>query len=229
MVRIMAKYVHGISQQELFKKIGKNSKGKLGLTRLRELEDSGFIISFIPHFHRKKGIYYKLIDEYVLFYFQWIEPIKSTLLKKSLNIGYWQQQQTSPAWRSWSGLAFESICYKHLRQISTALKLSPASIPNAWRYVPKKGSKETGAQIDLLFDRNDGAITICEIKYTDIPFIIDKSYMNQLYRKMQTFKIVTGTHKQIFLALICAAGLKKNIYSTELTDAVVILADLFKK
>lgn len=228
-IRIIAQHQQGIGQEELFKKFHKNIKGKLGLTKLKELEDAGFIISFKSHFHERRGIYYKLVDEYTLFYLKWIEPVKNTLLKKNLSIGYWEKHQGSATWHSWSGLAFESLCYKHLSQIRKALELSPTAIPNTWRYAPLKGSQENGAQIDLLFDRQDDSITICEIKYTEQPFSIDKEYAKKLQQKIDVFKKITKTTKQIFLAMISANGLKKTMYSEELVDGVVTLDDLFQK
>ncbi len=228
MIRIISQYQYGIGQEELFKRIDRNIKGKLGLTKLKEMEEAGFITSFIPYFHKKRGIYYKVIDEYTLFYLKWIEPIKNTLLKKSLPLGYWEKQQNTAAWNSWSGLAFESICYKHVSQISEALGLSSVAIPSTWRFKSPKGSTNKGAQIDLLFDRDDDAITICEIKYTDLPFMIDKQYVKILQTKIDVFKKITKTNKQIFLAMISASGIKNNMYSEEMVDAVVVLDDLFK-
>lgn len=227
MIRLISQYQYGIGQKELFKKIGKNIDGKLGLLKLKELEEAGFIKSFKPHFHQKRGIYYKLIDEYTLFYLKWIEPVKNTLLKESLTKGYWEKQHASAKWYNWSGLVFEAICYKHIAQINKALELSPSAIPNTWRYVPKKGMQENGAQIDLLFDRDDDAITLCEIKYTDTPFAIDKQYAKQLQQKIDVFKKITGTKKEIFLVMISASGLKKTMYSEEMISGVVELDDLF--
>ena len=227
-VRTIASSHYGIRQEELFNNLEKTTKGSGGLSKLRALEKSDFIISFKPHFHKKKGIYYKVIDEYTLFYFSWIEPIKETLLKKGLRSGYWEQTKAKPAWRSWSGYAFEAICYKHLAQIGDALKLSPTAIPNTWSYVPRKGSKEQGAQIDLLFDRDDDAITLCEIKYTDKPFVIDKQYANNLQTKANVFQTKTKTTKQIFISMISANGIKPTMYSEELISGVVALNDLFK-
>lgn len=109
-----------------------------------------------------------------------------------------------------------------------ALNLSPTSIPNTWRYNPQKNSDIAGAQIDLLFDRDDDSITICEIKYSDKPFIIDKEYAQSLKNKIEIFKNVTRTKKQIFLVLISANGIKSNLYSKKLLSGVVTLEDLFK-
>jgi uncharacterized protein len=195
---------------------------------LDDLEKAGFIISFKPFAHKKRGIYYKVGDEYITFYFDWIEPVKHTLLSRSLTNGYWEKQCSSPKWHSWAGYAFEAICYKHLLQIVKALHLNAAAVPNGWRYVPKKGLKEDGAQIDLLFDRDDDAITICEIKYTDQPFVIDKQYAKILLNKEKVFKRVTRATKQIFFSMISANGLKPTMYSEELISSCVTLDDLFE-
>lgn len=227
-VRTIASHRYGIGQEDLLKKMGKTLQGKGGLEKLKALQDANFVMSFRPHLHKVKGIYYKIVDEYSLFYFNWIEPVKNTLLKKSLIDGYWDKMKSSSVWHSWSGLAFEAICYEHLPQITKALSLSPTAVPTTWRYVPRKGSREQGAQIDLLFDRDDDSITICEIKYSDKPFIIDKQYATKLKQKIETFKRVTRTHKQIFLAIISSNGLKKTIYSEEMVSSIVTLDDLFQ-
>jgi len=195
--------------------------------KIKALEDAGFILRFLPHKNTKKGIYYKVIDEYALFYLQWIEPLKETLMIRGLKPHYWETIKATSSWDSWAGYAFELICYKHLTQISDALGLSPTAIPMAWRYIPKKGSKEHGAQIDVLFDRLDDAITIGEIKFTQKPFVIDKSYAAALNRKLDVYRIKTGTDKQLFIAFISANGLKPTMYSDEMVSNVVILDDLF--
>lgn len=230
LVRLIAKKRYGIGQEELFQTAPKLSKGGTLVKKLKELEQAGFILSFKPYKHQKKGIYYKVIDEYSLFYFDWIEPVKDSLFTKGMRRGYWEVMQKTPAWHSWAGYAFEDICYKHLSHISRTLSLGPASIPISWRYRPKIKTDEQGAQIDLLFDRRDHTITICEIKYTEQPFAIDKQYTQILKQKIDIFKKITRTKKQIFLAMISASGLKKTMYSEEIVDGgVVTLDDLFKK
>ena len=228
-VREIASFRYGIGQEALLKKIGKTLQGKGGIEKLKALQDANFIMSFKPLFHKTRGIYYRVIDEYSLFYFYWIEPVKDSLLKKSLLVGYWDKLKIKPAWNTWAGLAFESVCYEHLPQITNALSLSPTAIPSTWRYVPRKGSNEQGAQIDLLFDRDDDSITICEIKYSDRPFTITKEYARKLQQKLEIFKKMTRTNKQLFIALISANGVKKNKYSDDLLSGVVTLNDLFNE
>lgn len=227
LLRVIGKSHSGISQEEIVKESDEISRGGRVIERLKELEDTGFVISFMPHMHKKRGKYYRLIDEYTLFYLDWIEPIKNTLQKKSVLSGYWLEKRNTPAWYNWAGYAFESICYKHLNQIRKRLNINASAIANGWRYAPVANSEVKGAQIDLLFDRNDDVITICEIKYTTEPFAITKDYAQNIKNKIAIFKERTRTKKQIFFVMISANGIKDTIYSEELVQGVVTLEDLF--
>ncbi len=227
-LRIIASYKQGIGQQKLLNKLGSAYDGSVGIGKLRELEESGFIKSFKPHFHKKRGKFYRLIDEYTAFYFTWLEPLKDALQEAALEKGHWSEMQMSPKWHSWLGYAFESVCYKHLSLIRKALNISPTAIASTWRYVPKSGAKENGAQIDLLFDRMDDAISICEMKFSDKPFVIDKNYAKNLLNKKDVFTEKTRTNKQIFITMIAANGIQDNLYADDIVSGVVILEDLFK-
>ena len=70
-------------------------------------------------------------------------------------------------------------------------------------------------------------MTICEIKYTDKPFIIDKSYARKLKERISIFQAHTKINKHIFIMMILANGIKKTIYSEEYIDDVVTLKVLF--
>jgi AAA+ ATPase superfamily predicted ATPase len=232
LTRLISQHPYGIGQEEIIKKLSHLSSGGRIVEWLSDLERSGFILRMKPFSHKRKGIYYKLIDEYSLFYFRWIEPIKNSLLEQGMRPGYWENLQNTPAWNSWVGYAFESLCYKHIPQISHGLHLSPTAVPYAWRYAPSKnedGESDRGAQIDLLFDRDDDAITVCEIKYTQSPFAIDKRYAEQLNQKLKVFKTVTKSKKQLFLSLISASGVKKTIYSEEMLASAIDLEILFHR
>jgi predicted AAA+ superfamily ATPase len=228
LARAIALHPYGISAQELSRQLATVKSGEGLASRLDNLVNAGFVDRFKPYKHKVRGNFYKMVDEYSVFYFHWIEPIKNTLLEKSMRSGYWLSVQNSPAWHSWSGIAFEGLCYKHIAQISSALKLSPTALPSSWRYSPSKGSPDDGAQIDLLFDRDDGVITICEIKYTEELFAVDKACAQSLLRKMRVFKQKTKTKKDLFLAIVSANGLKKTVYSEEYVTAEVTMKDLFE-
>lgn len=126
------------------------------------------------------------------------------------------------------GYAFESICYKQIGEIRKALNINAGSTIGVWRYSPRKSSNESGVQIDLVFDRNDGITTLCEIKFTNKRFVIDKNYAENLLRKVEVYKEQTRTKKQLYIAFISASGIKENKYSKELVNGVVTLDDLFK-
>lgn len=224
LVRLIAGNRYGINQNDLFESSKMFSSGGRAKQKLIDLEEAGFIISFLSYGHKKKGIYYRLVDEYTLFYLKWIEPFKKSA-KKFSKVS-WTSLRASPSWKSWSGYAFETICMKHVQQIRDALGLDPSCLASTWRHVGKK--EEEGAQIDLLFDRSDDAVTICEIKYTDEPFKIDKEYHRQLVKKMEIYKKITETKKQIFLAFVTSSALKRSLYSEEEISAVIKLEDLFK-
>lgn len=230
LIRIIAQHRYGIGQADLIVK-SKLPSGGNTTHRFQQLEEAGFVTSIVPYGHESKGIYYVIDDEYSLFYIHWIEPNMKMIAKKATNKGFWLSLATRPSWKSWQGIAFESICYKHIDQIQLALELPPGSIAGTWRYNPrqKDHKDQEGTQIDLLFDRPDGAITICEIKCSDASFVIDKAYAQVLLNKISIFREQTRTKKQLFLALITTFGLKKTIYSEEIVTNQVTLEDLFKE
>ena len=228
LVKILAQSRYGIGERKLLEQLGKKAVGAKGKKMLNHLEQAGFIQGFKPLYHKRKGIYYRVIDEYVIFYLKWIEPIRAHLTLDSLEAGYWEALQNSAQWYSWQGYTFEAICYKHILQIKRALNLPPTALASAWRYAPTSNSNERGAQIDLLFDRRDNAITICEIKYSNEPFVITKDIVQNLSQKLITFKKQTGNTKQLFIALVSSSGVKNNFYAEDFISQVVTLDNLFE-
>ncbi|MBI2791165.1 MAG: AAA family ATPase [Gammaproteobacteria bacterium] len=224
-IKEIAKHRYGIGQADLLVQT-KISEGGRAISRLNELEEVGFISNFIPYGHQEKGKYYKVIDEYILFYLYWIAPHLRTIQKLEDNRGYWFSKSQLPAFKSWAGYTFEAVCYKHLSQIRHAINVDPGAQVGTWRYIPKKAD-EIGTQIDLLFDRSDGAITICEMKYTGEPFAINKEYAKKIDNKIEVFRKHTKTHKQIFFVLVSAAGMKETMYSEEISQCIT-LENLFE-
>jgi AAA+ ATPase superfamily predicted ATPase len=227
-VTLVSSYRDGIQRSKLDEENKLTGKGGRLTKRLEDLEYAGFITSYVPYGHKKNGVFYRVTDEYCYFYLKWIEPIKNKL-KQNPSIKYWKEVINTPGYFNWLGYIFENICYKHNFQIKKALKINENSLASSWRYVPRKGSSEKGAQIDLLLERDDDAISICEIKYTDDAFLIDKEYLNKLKQKIDVFKRVTRTSKQIFLSIISANGLKQSKYNENLVDSIVKLEDFFEK
>jgi len=226
LITLIGNYKDGIQRSKIDEKNKLTGRGGRLTKRLEDLEHAGFIASFIPFGHKKLGIFYRISDEYCYFYLKWIEPIKSHL-KQNRTTKYWRNIINTPGYFGWLGYVFENVCYKHIAQIRKTLNIEETSLASPWRYVPRKHTTEKGVQIDLLFDRNDDAISICEIKYTDKPFTIDKQYADKLKQKIEVFKKIVRTNKQIFLILISANGFKETNYSKEMISSVVTLDSLF--
>jgi hypothetical protein len=226
-IRAIAKKRNGISRSELIRALKTTSGGRLA-QRLRELEEAGFIATAIPYGYKKKNAVYRLIDEYAGFYLKWIETSPQKVFREG-NREYWQAKANTAGYRSWAGYAFEGICLKHAQQIRNALGIASLAVETGtWRYIPKSNSpRERGAQIDLLFDRSDGIVTLCEIKYSNNRFVVDKAYARELKNKISIFEKQTNTPKKVFLALITTHGLRKNTWSEDLIDNAITAKDLF--
>ncbi len=224
-VKLLAAHRQGVSRKDIETMIA--WKGG-GLTRiLRELEYAGFIESFIT-LNRARGNYYKLVDEYTLFYLNWIAPPLKEKRMKEFNTKFWEESAQSAAWRAWAGYAFEAMCFKHLDSIKKALNISEGAVATTWCYVAKKNGGIPGAQIDLLFDRQDGLINLCEIKYSTSKFKIDKAYAKVLQNKLDVYKKVTKTNKQAVLSMITTRGLQASSYLDGLVWSSATVQDLFE-
>jgi len=189
----------GLTRKEIIK-ITKLSNGG-GLTRiLKELEESNFIRKYRSFGKKEKDSLYQLTDLYSLFYLNFIK-------KSSPDDEYfWINALESPLFNTWSGYAFEMVCLHHISAIKDALKIGGVQTSVAsWQ--------SAAAQIDLLIDRKDQVINLCEMKFSIHPYTIDKKYAANLRNKIGSFKQNTGTKKAIFLTLISTYGLVNNQYS----------------
>jgi hypothetical protein len=168
-----------------------------------------------------KDSIYKLTDEYSLFYIEFIEPARS------FDENAWQRLSGSSSWKSWSGYAFESFCMKHINSVKRALGIEGVYTEvSIWRHQGNKDSQ--GAQIDLLIDRQDRCINLCEIKFVNNVFVIDKKYASELDSKVRVFREQTGTRKTIFPTLITTFGTKKNEHYIGRIEAEVMMESFFK-
>lgn len=194
-----------------------------GISRiLTELIESGFITIYMPFGKKKKDSLYRLTDEYSLFFIHFIEK------QQKVTDNLWLKLTQSPQWKSWSGFAFESICMKHSSNIKHALGISGIYSEESG-YIFKGDKNSDGFQIDLLIDRSDAVINVCEMKFYSSAFTIDKSYAVKLRNKINKFKELTGTNKHIMLTFVSTYGLVKNSHSLGLVNHDIKMDVLFKK
>ncbi len=218
-IETLFRHPRGLLRDELLKKTKLQSGGGFS-TILDELETSNFIISAIPWGKKAKERIYKLKDYYILFYLQYV---KNTKVGKTR---VWEKMANSPSFRSWSGLAFENICIDHIDNIKKALKIEGIySQSGTWH---TRGDEVVpGAQIDLLIDRADNIINICEIKFSNAPYIITADYAKKVRNKLAAFAHKTKSKKALFPTMITTYGLVENQHSKSLIQSSIEMKDLF--
>jgi hypothetical protein len=169
---------------------------------LSELEASDFIQSYLPFGKKERDKLYRLTDEYSLFYLRFIEPNKT-------QAGYWLKNFNTPTAKAWSGYAFESLVMKHIEGVKRGLGISGIYTREA-SFLKRKDSNTDGCQIDMLIDRADNTINICEMKFYDGPYILTADDVRNLQQKRNVFALTTNTRKQLFITLITTQGLYEN-------------------
>ncbi len=206
----------GVSQNEIVKLSGIPSGGTL--TRmLEELELSGFITSTLPFLNSKKETLYRLTDEFSIFNLKFMEG------KKVLD---WNLISQTQPFKVWQGFAFENFCLKHIKAIKNSLGIG-AVITQEFSYLIKNESLKTHHQIDLLIDRNDQCINICEIKYHNQPFRITKKYAEILALRAQYLQWESHSSKSVFTTFISKHGSTIGSDTQNPIDNEILLKDFY--
>ncbi|MBQ9211326.1 MAG: AAA family ATPase [Clostridia bacterium] len=209
---------HGLQRNEIAAKARIADNGKLS-EMLENLVNSDFVRIEAIFQGRKSELRYQLRDYYTWFYFKFIKDYPGR------DEHFWRNSYQSPAKIAWCGLTFEQLCKDHIPQIKQKLGIAGVlSESSSWQ---THGDEESdGAQVDLLIDRKDHVINLCEIKYSLNQFVIDKDYDLELRNKIGAFLRATKTTKNIQNTMITTYGVKQNKYSS-LINTQVTLDDLF--
>lgn len=222
-IKALAGKQRGLSRNEIVSMTGQSPSGRL-TDILDELVESGFIQSTLPFGKSTKETLYRLADEYSLFYLQWIER------QRRDSTGGWLSLRGTPKWRAWSGFAFEALCMKHVNQINQALGIAGVSTSvSSWKYRGTMEDGDEGTQIDMLIDRADACINLCEMKFSEAEFTIDKHYANRLQSRRETFRRISKTTKSLFLTFVTTHGIRSNPHALEVVDASLTMDALFQK
>jgi uncharacterized protein len=216
-VNTLAKKAKGLTRAEIIK--GSQLPDGGSMTRLLdELEESGFIRKYVPFEKKMRTSLYQLTDFYTLFYLRFIKDTAHFDKNK------WINTIDSPAYRAWSGYAFEQVCLYHTDQLKQALGIAAVETSvSSWR----SAGLNQGAQIDLVIDRRDQVINLCEMKFSINTFTIDKKYDAELRNKIAAFKKETGTRKSVFLTMVTTFGLQQNNYAAGLVQNDIKMDALF--
>jgi uncharacterized protein len=212
-IESLSKKLKGLTRKEISQSSGLPSGGSFTRT-LRELEESGFITSYSSIEDSSKNTFYRLSDFYTSFYFRFIADTKFT------GEGSWLSRIDNPTHRAWQGYAFEQLCMAHISQIKQGLGISGVlSREASWQ--------NDKAQIDLVIERRDHVINLCEMKFSMDKYTITKDYADKLRNKIYQFKENTKTKNAVFLTFISTYGLEENSHFLGLVQNQLLLDDLF--
>ena len=217
-VKELAKNKKGLTRKELAEKLKIANNGHFSDV-LEDLVNCDFIrhYNIIDKSVKANGGIYQLVDFYSLFY-------SDFLTKKTTDAHYWSHTLNTPTQNNWFGLAYERVAMAHIPEILAALGVDRILTEYySWR------SKDSlkGAQIDLIIDRADNMINLCEIKYSKGDLLIQKDEYEKICNRVDAFQNETGTRKGIFVTLITVSGVKENSYS-DVANNVVRLDDMLR-
>lgn len=217
--RALSKVKSGVEKGEILKSIGLE-KGGNAKRYLDDLERCGFIRKYTAFGKKSRDAQYQLIDNLTLFHLKFIDG------ESNPDEHFWSHSTLSPALNAWRGLAFERVCLQHISQIKSALGISGVLTKVfSWRHAPDEVYPD-GAQIDLLIERADRVVNVCEMKYSKDPFAITKAYDRELRSKIGTFAAIAAGRRSVHLTMITSSGLVHNAY-WNYVQSEVTLADLF--
>ncbi|MBR6285251.1 MAG: ATP-binding protein [Muribaculaceae bacterium] len=185
---------------------------------LKGLEASSFIEPYLHYNGSKRNVHYKLVDSFVLFYMTFVNG------KNGVSPTFWSDSQLLPSIQSWRGFSFEGVCQNHIESIKRALGITGVRTNQApWR----SKATDPAVQIDLVIDRADRVINLCEMKFSINDFEVTKKYEAILRNKVATFIEETKCRKSIHPTLVTTYGLKRNAYSS-FFQKVITMDDLFE-
>lgn len=217
----LGKKSSGLERQELSAECKVSNNSKLG-KMLQQLEECGFIRSYVPYGKKENSIVYQLIDSFSLFHLKFLSKFKGEINSDMV--------LSSSSYNTYCGLAFEKAVMNHLNELKRAMGISGINTQAyTWRSNPKKLKEgEKGAQIDIVLDRADGIINIIEAKWTSNgePYMISSLDEEDLLNKRRVFIEQTQTRKSVFLTMVTISGIKKNSHFDSIQNFFT-LDDLF--
>ena len=209
----------GLLRSEIIEKT-KLSGGEL--TRILEnLTRCDFVETYNQYKSSVRNTLYRVSDPYTLFYYKFLST------NNSKDNHWWTNNMNTHSVEAWEGFSFEMVCRIHLEQIKMKLGISGISTETStWRKIGE--GPEKGAQIDLVIDRSDRVINLCEMKFSETPFTITKDYEEKLRLRMAIFKESTKTRKSVVNTMVTTYGVLPGKHSS-IIHSEVILDDLFKE
>ena len=218
-IRALGSKKSGMTREGLLKTTGIGNGGVF-TKALVDLESCGFVRKFQFPGKVERDALWQLVDPFTLFHLRFLED------SSHLGRGNWLAGTSTPIHATWSGLAFEMLCLCHVTQIKAVLGISGVETSVYAARIPPGADGEPGAQIDLAIDRADGIVNLCEMKYSNKPFVISEQYRLSVLDKVDAWRRTFGNKKAIHVTFVTAEGLKPN-NNSDIVQSEVRLANLF--
>lgn len=200
-VELLSKKSTGLTRAEIIDSLKLPYGGKLSEV-IKNLITCDFIREYKSFGKKERDKLYQLTDLFTLFY---LKQVKDNEIEDG---DYWSSHIDSPSHRAWSGYAFEQVCLHHIRQIKAALGISGVGTQTSSWIGMENGKK--AAQIDLVIDRRDETINLCEMKYSSKIYDITAAYARKLIERREAFRETTKTNKALHLTMVTVYGVKHN-------------------
>ena len=217
-LRALSSSIQGITREQILKLTSMPDNGHVSdyLSNLIKCDFVRYYYVKNKKIKKTDGLY-QLTDFFTIFY--------NTFLSKPItNEHYWSNNLNTPSMNTWLGLAFERVCMAHIPQIKKAIGIDQIGTEYySWR----SNDPQQGAQVDLLIERADRIINLCEIKYSTVPYAIDKEEDLKFRTRQGAFVAQTGTRYGIQPTMISPYGLARNTYYYTM-QKVITLDDLFQ-
>ncbi len=203
----------GMSRGDIIANTKIDSNGKFS-EMLEDLIQCGFIRKYCHTNKKIKDALYQLVDCYTLFYYNFVKNAHGT------DENYWLKLTSTHAYSVWCGVAFERVCLLHTKQIKSALGIS-GIMANIFSWHIAKTEDHPGVQIDLLIDRADNVVSICEMKYAPNGYTMTASEASKINTRMRVYSLHMPPKKGLQFVMITSNGMtnkgnKMNIH-VELT------------
>ena len=218
-VEILATRHSGFTRQELIGK-AKLKDGGAVTKMLNALITSDFIQSYVPFGKSKRDTRYKLCDNFCLFYLKFVQG------RTELDHEFWMLNVAAPTVNSWRGIAFEEVCFNHVTQIKAALSILGVSSTQS-PLIIKGDAENEGAQMDLIILRKDNVASVCEMKFYNEPFTVNKDFHLKLMHRANLLAEMLPKHTSIHHVLVSTYGIRDNEYSGDF-QSVIQIDDLFR-
>ena len=211
-VQILAEgKMKGMLRDDIIKEMEVKSGGEFS-NRMDELIQSGFVQKYDSYWNNRKSILYRISDEFCLFHLQFLTKYKGAS---------WKQLFNKQEYKIWCGYTFETVCLRHIENVKAALKCDQIASKNyAWSNIK--------AQVDIVIDRDDDTVNLCELKFYNDEFTIDETYYKKLLNKATQFQLATQSRKSINTVMITTLGVKSNENSRAILSNEITINSLFE-